>query len=74
VSKLDELDIYAIGKCYMSVCAPAEWSVEDVVTYANILHPSHRWGLANEPFKDGSPNPCWCDDCDKKRKHYLLNC
>lgn len=77
MSKLNEIEIYEVGICYMSVCAPADWDEKDVENYANILSPSgvsHRWTKADEPFADGAPNPCWCDDSDKKRKHYLLSC
>lgn len=68
--------VYAFGLCYASVCAPASLTIDEMIAAADAEQPTglaHGWFLANEPFKDGSPNPKTCEN-DPARRHYLLSC
>jgi hypothetical protein len=52
-------------------------SPEDVERITNTYHPtgiSSQWVMSDDPtFKDGTPNPCACNE-DKTRRHFLLSC
>lgn len=73
---MNEVDIYSVGICYMSLCAPNGMTPQEIERQANEKHPSgvtHPWTIANEDFKDGAKNPHLCEQ-DKGRLHYLLMC
>jgi hypothetical protein len=72
------LDIYRVGLCAMSACAPIDMSREDIEGLANLLHPTgiaSRWQISDsKTFSGGEPNPCPCNDHSTERQHYLLSC
>lgn len=68
------LDIYSSGLVYCSVCTDApEKEVAGLVNEHNPTGLDHGWHIADEPFKDGTPNPSPCEQ-GSGRKHYLLVC
>lgn len=73
-----EVDVYAIGMCYMSVCAPIEFDIDAIELIVNMRHPTgieRKWTMsADSTFITGQPNPCPCDGNPLTKKHYLLDC
>lgn len=72
----DQLVVYAEGMLACSVCAAADLNADQVAELVNRLNPAgttNGWGIADEPFATGSPNPCPCDD-NPGRRHWLLYC
>jgi hypothetical protein len=71
------VDIYSVGLCYASVCAPANMSVEVLEHAVNIQTPTGieaRWRVAeDEAFADGTPMPCLCPG-GEDHKHWLMVC
>lgn len=70
------IDVYAIGLCNASVCAPKDAPLKNVEGAANRASPTgldHGWEKADGPFKTGEPNPCPCNH-DPDRLHWLLVC
>lgn len=70
------VEIYSVGLCYASVCAPADMSAEVVAHAVNQQHPTgigSQWQVADEPFGNGAPNPSPCND-NPERQHWLLAC
>ncbi len=73
---MSDIDVYAIGLCYASVCADKQMTKVMVEDYMNVLEPagtSLSWTIAEEPFNDGSPNPNQCET-DSNKQHWLLDC
>lgn len=73
---LEEIDVYASGVCYCSVCVDREAAILEIAEILNREHPTgitSDWELANESFAGGEPNPCTCPEDDGKR-HYLFRC
>lgn len=67
--------IYSNGFCYCSACS--SYSLEETAEMVNEVNPTgldHEWRLADEPFRDGKPNPCPCDRAPETHKHYLFSC
>ena len=68
---------YRVGLCMASVCAPKRMPIEEVEAHVNADHPtgiSSSWRLDDaESFRNGSPNPCPCEQ-DSGRVHWLLSC
>jgi hypothetical protein len=74
--KTRDIEIYSSGVCALSVCVPNFAKPEEVETAVNEVHPTgieSKWKISTETFKDGTPNPCRCNDT-VTRMHYLLNC
>jgi hypothetical protein len=73
------LEYYAgVGLVYVSICAPASMTLEQITAQVNLDHPTgidSAWSLANEPFRNGedsrNPHPC---EIDHTRSHYLFSC
>lgn len=76
--RTEEIEVYAIGMCYMSVCAPVEFTVDDIELIVNMRHPTsmdRKWMLsADAVYVYDRPNPCPCDANPLTKKHYLLDC
>lgn len=69
-----KLYVYSVGLVYLSICT--RLSPDEAVREVNGTHPTgldHDWQIADEDFRDGSPNPCQCPDF-AEHKHYLLTC
>lgn len=76
LNQKDVVEVYSAGFVYCSVCAPEDMSIEvleHAVNAQNPAGPGLRWKVADEPFRDGTPNPSPCSDGHSK-KHYLLSC
>lgn len=71
----DEVVIYSVGLFYLSICVPAEMSVEEIERAANANEPTgvNPWKISSDKFFTGQDNPCPCDK-QSGRKHYLLSC
>jgi len=67
--------IYAWDLCYASVCSSL--SPEETKQRLNQEIPTgiqSQWDFAQEPFKDGTPNPCPCNKAPDTHRHYLFVC
>ena len=73
----NSIEVYAVGLCCASVCAPASLPRGDVETMVNIMEPTgigSGWQISEHAtFKGGEPNPCPCQH-NPERQHWLLNC
>lgn len=71
------VEMYSIGICAASVCAPQDMNPKDVVRICNETSPtgiSSDWELSKDKtFKNGEPHPCACES-DHSRRHWLLVC
>jgi hypothetical protein len=71
------VEMYSIGICAASVCAPKDMDHTEVVRICNETSPtgiSSDWQLSKDKtFKNGEPHPCTCES-DKARQHWLLEC
>lgn len=68
------VNVYSIGVCAMSVCAPTDMAREQVEREANEAHPTgldHPWRIADGCFQTGEPNPYPVEGCGV---HWLLVC
>jgi hypothetical protein len=74
-TKTAAIELYSVGLCYASACAPGDAGRDDVEMAANRIAPTGiaPWRVADEPFQDGAANPHACED-DETRKHWLLWC
>lgn len=72
-----EVAVYAVGITSLSVCAPADLTIEQVTAEVNYVQPtgiSSDWSHSAEPsFATGEPNPNLCER-DPGRRHYLFQC
>jgi hypothetical protein len=71
--KIGDVEIYTMGLCHASLCAPVEMSREDVLRHAGPSGTSGGWVISDEPFADGAPNPSPCER-EPGRQHWLLVC
>jgi hypothetical protein len=70
-----EFDAYSVGLCYASVCTSLP--DDDAAQELNWKWPtgiSSRWSVADEPFRDGSPNPTPCERNPETHRHVLFSC
>lgn len=70
------IHIYGVGLICISCCADKNMPRENIEAHVTALHPTgldHGWKIADEPFRDGSPNPNQCEN-ELDRQHWLLNC
>ena len=71
------VDVYSIGLCSASVCAPNAMSVGEVTVWLNQHHPTgigSQWGLSDDKrFATGHPHPNPCNT-HSGRTHYLFHC
>lgn len=72
---MKEVEIYAAGLFYLSLCASSDIEVNQIELQANLEYPTgvSPWSIADENFRDGSKNPHQCEK-DESRLHYLLSC
>lgn len=72
---MEKIQIYSNGLIYCSVCAPSDFSREEVERQVNLENPSGvtPWRIDKENFSDGKTNPSPCEK-DKGRTHYLMSC
>lgn len=72
------IDIYSLGICHASVCAPREVTEAEVTAALNESRPtgiSSDWEPSPDPaFESGEPNPCPCNDEPTTRLHWLMVC
>lgn len=77
MSRLDEINIYASGLVYCSVCAPTDMPEDELTNLVNTKNylgtDDLRWEKADEPFRSGEANPHVCEQ-NLNRKHYLFSC
>lgn len=69
-----DFEIYTHGLVYCSVCTSQDAS--KATETLNFRHPtgiSHGWRIADEAFKDGTPNGCQCPE-KPSHKHFLFVC
>lgn len=75
---MDGIVIYRAGVIHLSVCAPKDTPIEDILAEADKQHPTglgHGWQISPaETFSGGEPNPCPCNSEPETREHRLLNC
>lgn len=78
IKKDIDIQMIAVGICYMSVCVLKHATKKQIEEQANMNQPtgiSSKWQLAEDSqFAEGTPNPCPCDKQPETRMHYLLNC
>ena len=70
------VDIYAVGLCSMSLCAPKDMSKTNIELEANKQHPTgvSPWQIAEEEtFADGTEMPK-VRERHKDHLHWLLHC
>lgn len=72
-----QIEVYAVGLCYMSVCVLKGIPIESIEAVANAEHPvgpEYRWRHSKAKFNSGESNPCPCNEFPEQRLHYLLEC
>jgi hypothetical protein len=73
---MKDVEIYASGACYCSVCTSLA-DINEIIKKVNKLNPTGLklgWELSKEKtFRQGQSNPCQCEK-HPNRKHYLFNC
>lgn len=73
-----KIDIYSMGPCAMSVCAPQGMTGAEVAAAANEKSPTgiqSQWAPSEDPtFQHGETNPCACNGEPLSRLHWLLSC
>jgi hypothetical protein len=71
------MEIYAVGLCCLSVCAPSSVPLSEITAFVNRERPTgieSLWQPSTDPtFKTGHPNPCLCNT-KPDHHHYLFNC
>lgn len=71
------VEIYSMGMCFCSVCAPKEMDAFRLAKIVNEINPTgieSKWAMSTDPtFKTGEKNPCDCPETDKKQ-HWLMVC
>jgi len=78
---MSTVNIYGLGVCYASVCAPDSMEPDEVERAVNEEidrltgdTSELRWGISDDQhFATGETNPCACGT-DPHRKHWLLSC
>lgn len=69
------VEVYATGWFWVTVCAPADMPVQEVIHRVSILRSSKSpagWKyFDDDTFKDGKANPCSCNK-HQGRQHWLL--
>lgn len=74
---MSAVEVYSVGLCATSVCAPAALTPEQVEQEVNSISPtglSSRWKIAHgDRFKGGEPMPNPCES-NPDRQHWLLLC
>jgi hypothetical protein len=72
-----EVEVYSLGICAASVCAPKAMTCDEVIARVNVCCPtgiSSDWQKSSDPtFKGGESHPCTCES-DSTRQHWLLVC
>lgn len=71
----EQARIYSSGLIHSSVCAPSDWTKDDVEVWMNVQSPTgidSRWEVREEAFRTGEPNPTPCNQSGGK--HWLLTC
>lgn len=77
---LELIDVYSVGICYASVCAPNAATKEDIEAAVNLQAPlesmsgNMAWHICDENFRTGELNPSPCPHRGETHKHWLLNC
>ena len=66
--------VYAEGLLYLSVCSSLPQQEVEARMRRRPSGTKNGWGLADEPFRSGEPNPCPCDMKPETHKHYLFVC
>lgn len=72
-SQEPKFEVYALGLCYASVCAPKDMPREEVEMRTQWAAPTgigEGWKVADEPFSGGEANP-HDRSCGR---HWLLVC
>lgn len=70
----ESMVIYSFGLFYLSACTAED--DDTTARFVNTRHPTgidSAWHVADEPFKDGLPNGCPCED-NPTRRHLLFVC
>lgn len=71
------VDVYAVGLCYASACAPKDMPPELVERAVNLAHPTGvgPWTLSRDAeWASGDDQPSPCEREPGKRVHFLLEC
>lgn len=70
-----QLTIYSKGLCCRSVCTNMTdlSEIEAEVNRQSSTGIPSKWKLAEEPFRDGSANPCPCEQ-NEGFQHLLMVC
>ena len=72
------IDIYAQGLVHSSVCAPADWTKEQVENAVNGRSPtgiSSPWKVSEYThFRTGEENGHYCTCNGKPTRHWLMSC
>jgi len=68
----DEFVVYAEGVFYASVCSCLPESEVVARMARRPSGTSSGWTLTEEGIKDGTPNPCPCDEKPSTHQHYLF--
>ena len=71
-------EIYAQGLVHSSVCAPADWTKEQVENAVNGRSPtgiSSPWKVSEDThFRTGEENGYHCTCNGKRTRHWLMSC
>ena len=76
MQKTQDVEVYASGMIYCSVCADETLSGKDVAARVEATSPAgteYGWEVAEEDFRTGEENPHPCEDAEGRR-HWLLIC
>lgn len=77
IDETNKVELYSVGICHASACAPEAMTGDEVADAANGIQPTgldHGWAISSdETFRSGQPNPCVCNS-DAGRRHWLLSC
>ena len=73
---MSRVDIYSAGFISMSVCAPNDMTLEEILDDCEAQRPSGTdagWHKSKDThFATGAPNPCPCNK-HEGRQHWLLD-
>lgn len=74
-----DVEVYSVGLCYLSACAPPDMSAEQVEKRVNEIYPTgikSRWTIAeDELFANSDVKNGGLTTCERgETRHWLLSC
>ncbi len=71
-----ELIVYAHGLIHCSICTNVK-DLNEIEYMVNLKNPTgieSKWKISKDTFRDGTLNPCPCEQKLETHKHYLMVC